>query len=165
MSWTDERVEELKSLWAEGLSCSQIARRMGDGATRSAVIGKVHRLGLPGRSTPASFARKKAPIVSTGPKLCPRKLPEERTPPRPALTLEDGSHVTLLTLASGMCKYPIGNPQDDDFHFCGHAQRSGAVYCDEHCREAYTPHIRRQSAIDKMKRAEHGSGIRRAMGG
>ena len=45
MAWTDDRVELLKKLWAEGLSASQIANRLG-GVTRNAVIGKVHRLGL-----------------------------------------------------------------------------------------------------------------------
>ena len=44
MSWTDERVELLKKLWADGLSASQIAAELG-GITRNAVIGKVHRLG------------------------------------------------------------------------------------------------------------------------
>ena len=52
MAWTDERVEMLKQLWTDGLSASQIARKMG-GVTRNAVIGKVHRLGLSGRATPA----------------------------------------------------------------------------------------------------------------
>ena len=47
MAWNDERVELLKRLWAEGLSASQIASRLG-GVTRNAVIGKVHRLGLSG---------------------------------------------------------------------------------------------------------------------
>lgn len=48
MNWTDERVEKLKKLWAEGLSASQIAAQLG-GVSRNAVIGKVHRLNLPGR--------------------------------------------------------------------------------------------------------------------
>ncbi len=49
MNWTDERVELLKKLWADGLSASQIAAELG-GVTRNAVIGKVHRLGLSGRA-------------------------------------------------------------------------------------------------------------------
>jgi len=49
MNWTDERVERLKRLWAEGLSASQIAAQLG-GVSRNAVIGKVHRLCLPGRA-------------------------------------------------------------------------------------------------------------------
>ncbi len=48
MSWTDERVETLKRMWAEGQSASQIAKEIG-GVTRNAVIGKVHRLGLSNR--------------------------------------------------------------------------------------------------------------------
>ena len=48
MSWTDERVEMLKAMWAEGKSASQIAKELG-GVTRNAVIGKVHRLGLSNR--------------------------------------------------------------------------------------------------------------------
>lgn len=48
MSWTDERVELLKAMWAEGKSASQIAKELG-GVTRNAVIGKVHRLGLSNR--------------------------------------------------------------------------------------------------------------------
>src|SRR5947199_3975543 len=51
-TWTDERVEKLKKLWADGLSASQIAGELG-GVTRNAVIGKVHRLNLSGRAKPA----------------------------------------------------------------------------------------------------------------
>jgi GcrA cell cycle regulator len=48
MSWTDERVETLKTMWSDGKSASQIAKELG-GVTRNAVIGKVHRLGLSNR--------------------------------------------------------------------------------------------------------------------
>lgn len=54
MGWTEERVELLKKLWMEGLSASQIAGILGEGVTRNAVIGKVHRLKLSGRAKPAS---------------------------------------------------------------------------------------------------------------
>ena len=57
MGWTEERVELLKKLWLEGFSASQIAAELGDGVTRNAVIGKVHRLGLSGRATPSQPAR------------------------------------------------------------------------------------------------------------
>lgn len=72
MGWTDERVELLKKLWLEGLSASQIAGVLGDGVTRNAVIGKVHRLKLSGRAKPTSSApRARSPQrsnrrVSTG---------------------------------------------------------------------------------------------------
>lgn len=45
-SWTEDRVAALSNLIAEGLSASQIARELGGGLTRNAVIGKAHRLGI-----------------------------------------------------------------------------------------------------------------------
>ncbi|WP_353471255.1 GcrA family cell cycle regulator [Salipiger sp. H15] len=62
MSWTDERVELLKKMWAEGQSASQIAKELG-GVTRNAVIGKVHRLGLSNRTAPAGGAAPAAPAA------------------------------------------------------------------------------------------------------
>lgn len=61
--WTDERVATLRKLWTEGLSASQIAKRLG-GVTRNAVIGKVTRLRLPGRARPSRPRRLKRVIVS-----------------------------------------------------------------------------------------------------
>ncbi|MGA7196563.1 GcrA family cell cycle regulator, partial [Roseiarcus sp.] len=65
MSWTDERVEQLKQHWLEGKSASQIANLLGNGLTRNAIIGKVHRLGLAGRakspSSGGSRPRQSAP--------------------------------------------------------------------------------------------------------
>src|ERR1700710_339430 len=69
MGWTDERVELLKKLWLEGLSASQIAGILGEGETRNAVIGKVHRLKLSGRAKPASATpRARTPGRSSAPR-------------------------------------------------------------------------------------------------
>ncbi|WP_375660459.1 GcrA family cell cycle regulator [Bartonella sp. CL71SXKL] len=66
MGWTCERVELLKKLWSEGLSASQIAAQLG-GVSRNAVIGKVHRLKLPGRGKTAqgSTRAQKTPVGSS----------------------------------------------------------------------------------------------------
>jgi len=48
-AWPPERVALLTQLWDQGKSAGQIAMAMNDGLTRMAVLGKVHRLGLPGR--------------------------------------------------------------------------------------------------------------------
>jgi GcrA cell cycle regulator len=61
--WTEERVELLKKLWLEGLSASQIAGVLGEGVTRNAVIGKVHRLKLTGRAKPTSSAPRARPAA------------------------------------------------------------------------------------------------------
>lgn len=64
MSWTDNRVEILKRMWAEGQSASAIAKELG-GVTRNAVIGKVHRLGLSNRTeeAPAETAPAASPAA------------------------------------------------------------------------------------------------------
>jgi GcrA cell cycle regulator len=82
MSWTDERVETLKKMWAEGQSASQIAKELG-GVTRNAVIGKVHRLGLSNRVGPGTVAEddgEAAPVVAA-PAPAPAK---PAAAPRPA---------------------------------------------------------------------------------
>ena len=71
MSWTDERVETLKRMWAEGQSASQIAKELG-GVTRNAVIGKVHRLGLSNRGG-TEGEEELAPVVA---EPAPKPAPE-----------------------------------------------------------------------------------------
>lgn len=51
MSWTDERIDTLKTMWEKGMTASQIAETLG-GVSRNAVIGKAHRLGLQSRPSP-----------------------------------------------------------------------------------------------------------------
>ena len=104
MSWTDERVETLKRMWAEGQSASQIAKELG-GVTRNAVIGKVHRLGLSNRNdeapeaaapapeakpaaaaAPAAAAPKPAPEPAPEPKPAAAAAPEARPEPEPETT-------------------------------------------------------------------------------
>ncbi len=73
MSWTDERIDQLKSMWEKGLTASQIAEELG-GVSRNAVIGKAHRLGLQSRPSPVkaneapkkpAAPRKPAPAAAT----------------------------------------------------------------------------------------------------
>ena len=66
--WTDERVETLKKLWMEGLSASQIAGELGEGVTRNAVIGKVHRLKLSARAKPTNSAARARPAARPAPR-------------------------------------------------------------------------------------------------
>ena len=49
MEWTEDIVEELKKLWAEGHTTQKIADMMH--TTKGTIIGKVHRLQLPSRIT------------------------------------------------------------------------------------------------------------------
>jgi GcrA cell cycle regulator len=85
MSWTDERIEQLKRLWGQGMTASQIADELG-GVSRNAVIGKAHRLGLEARPSPVKGGEPasggSAPAATAPP---PAPAPERTaTPPRPA---------------------------------------------------------------------------------
>lgn len=143
MGWTDERVEVLKKLWLDGLSASQIAKQLGGGVTRNAVIGKVHRLGLSGRAAPSKPAR---PVVRMTPR--PRPVSVPAAPRRPAALpvaqptviarREEPGSATVLTLGVHMCKWPIGDPSSRDFTFCGQPA-GGATYCAHHAAIAYQP--------------------------
>ncbi|MES1198867.1 MAG: GcrA family cell cycle regulator [Pseudomonadota bacterium] len=158
--WTDERVNTLKKLWAEGLSASQIAKQLG-GVTRNAVIGKVHRLGLAGRATPSRPAkrpvRQARPRVvgPTAPRIRPAStMPMAIVPQLEPMKLEDGRTATVLSLNESMCKFPIGDPNDADFAFCGRGA-AGGPYCADHARLAYQPsqaRKRRTGEPDELRR-------------
>jgi len=88
MSWTDERVEKLKTMWADGKSASQIAKELG-GVTRNAVIGKVHRLGLSNRATPGKSEEPTTDKVEAkAPKPKPVKKPEPVAEEAPRAAVE-----------------------------------------------------------------------------
>jgi GcrA cell cycle regulator len=156
MNWTDERVATLRKLWAEGLSASQIAKQLG-GVTRNAVIGKVHRLGLAGRAAkrPVRQARPRV-IGPTAPRLRPAMTtPAVVMPQLEPVRLEDGNTASVLTLNESMCKFPIGDPTEANFAFCGRASWGGHPYCQDHARLAYQPSQakkRRTSEPDELRR-------------
>jgi GcrA cell cycle regulator len=157
ISWTDDRVENLKKLWQEGLSASQIATRLG-GVTRNAVIGKVHRLGLSGRATtsrmkshrprrPAAAVQKRLPVKqryaqqgSTALRaLYQGDATEPYVAPVEELVIPEKERKYITTLTESCCRWPIGDPQHDDFHFCGKGKAAGLPYCEFHARRAFQP--------------------------
>ena len=163
MSWTDERIELLKKLWLEGLSASQIAGQIG-GVSRNAVIGKVHRLKLSSRSrATATPARQKKTVKSAGParpgnrSLAPQRLgmtvgaaalrldplsdavaqPVAR--PLVEIVAPPARKLKLTELTERTCKWPIGDPVMEEFHFCGNDTAETGPYCGYHARIAYQP--------------------------
>jgi GcrA cell cycle regulator len=158
MGWTEERVAELKKLWAEGHSASQIAKRLGS-VTRNAVIGKVHRLGLSGRATPSRPVKRPPRLARPKPQHMPRPAaaregaaagPRE---PQPLVETEafvepqrlpNGDMVTVMTVKDSMCKWPIGDPAEATFGFCGRQSDGTTPYCAEHGRVAFQPAKKRE---------------------
>src|SRR5882757_5056931 len=149
LTWTDDRVEQLKKLWEAGLSASQIAAELGN-VTRNAVIGKVHRLGLSGRAkSPSSAAprqRKARPAqhmmrVSRRNTALAHAFEVEMEPDPVAYdnVVPMSQRLTLLELNEATCHWPIGDPSSTEFFFCGGKALSGLPYCAHHSRVAYQP--------------------------
>ena len=43
----------------------------------------------------------------------------------------------LTDLDNHTCRWPIGDPKDENFHFCGRKIKLGQTYCEEHAALAY----------------------------
>lgn len=156
MAWTDEMVEDLRRMWKEGLTTGEIGKRLN--VSKNSIVGKVHRLGLSGRPSPI----KKKEDAQTEPKAkeTPAKQIKEpaKEAPKPAVKKETepqvkspapapkavveprhkaGHNISLTDLDNHTCRWPIGDPKDDNFHFCGKKVRIGQTYCEEHAAVAY----------------------------
>lgn len=167
--WRDkDRVTRLKHLWEDGHSASEIARMLGGGITRNAVIGKIHRLGLSGRLTKSAFRErtsrgvKRAYAEKPGyrehqsakaqareaekrraKRLLAPRLPSEPLPQTEELFIPPEQRKGVLDLKDHDCRWPIGDPGTPEFHFCGHPKHAAFVYCEFHARKAYAPQQQR----------------------
>ena len=146
MDWTNERVDELRRLWGQGQTASRIAELLG-GITRNAVIGKAHRLGLCGRPSPIrreDGQRTSRPLRAPAAVLLAEELTRE---PQPRPAVEPPSAQPQPVAPSGAskqarggaksCSWPMGDPKQPEFHFCGEEAEPGRPYCTAHCAMAY----------------------------
>ena len=176
MAWTEERVEKLKELWAEGLTASKIAQELGD-VSRNAVIGKVHRLGLSNRSVGGKEAggepnevsgqmtgvveetERAADVEVEAPAPDVEDVVEAPEPVNPVAALaaeveRSARRLTLLELNERTCKWPIGDPSTDDFYFCGLPCAPDKPYCPAHVAVAYQPmSSRRDRDVNRRRSA------------
>lgn len=104
--WTPEMHARLEELWATGATATEIGRDMG--CTKNAVLGQVHRVGLPRRDSPIKLE-----------------------PPKP-------HRITLHNIDPNGCRWPFGHVGEDGFHLCGEPQAFGKPYCGDHCKRSYT---------------------------
>jgi len=158
MEWTEQRIEMLRRLWGQGQTASQIAVALG-GVTRNAVIGKAHRLGLTGRPSPikrdasGTAVPKRRPVPRRAMQPQPRPMMPSMQRAMPAQP-QDGSGVVSNpppapreqtrnyppARAHGgtkSCSWPMGDPKQSGFHFCGEPSEPGRPYCANHCHQAY----------------------------
>jgi len=170
--WNDERVELATKLFKEGLSASQIAARLG-GVSRNAVIGKLNRAGVttkrarvysPSKQAKpnnhiwrAAKAAKKTAAMLKSPKAVKLDLSELRrieaemnaAPPGVGLARKG-----IVDLGAHDCRWPIGDPLQTDFHFCGLTKLDGIAYCEFHARKAFQAPMRRTGDWVDMQRKQ-----------
>jgi GcrA cell cycle regulator len=155
--WTTEREDRLRKLWAAGLSCSQIAAELG-AVSRCSIIGKVHRLGLPGRGQPKDHACNKATKRVRKPRSVPGRVGHQGTaqavklisepqtqPEESSMGTPAGKHCTIMELNSTRCRWPLWGRREDHGEYCGGKSVGGLPYCLAHCQMAYRPAGERKS--------------------
>ena len=167
--WTTDRVEKMKSMWQDGKSAAQIAMAVGH-HSRSAILGKIHRMGLSTRfkfprSTPGTAQPKKQlpprpvfkykahplpekKIMEFAPKIAPAAVTVEAE-----IALPLSARVTLEELHAGMCHWPFGDPRSPDFRYCGASSSVEQSYCAYHQKIAYQPPSDRRRENARAKRA------------
>jgi GcrA cell cycle regulator len=161
MDWTDDDIQRLRALWAEGHSTAEIGRRMG--VSKNAIVGKAHRLDLQGRPSPIRRSEPGAPTARRSrrppvprladimpmtatvtvpaapppyhpiPTLRRIPTPEQRPAPVPRMS----NPPTATTVSNRPCCWPIGEPGTSAFRYCDALALNGKPYCEEHAQLAY----------------------------
>lgn len=165
MGWTDERVEQSKVLWTEGLSASQIALVLG-GVSRNAVLSKLHRIGFAGTVPHASKPARSQKYASPPPEL-PKPEP---APPAPAIEApKQDCSVTIFEAGFLNCRWPLWSLEDhaDTRRYCGAMKEQDSPYCRAHEAKAFTKGVSRRdiSARSKAQNIERATGLKRTFGG
>ena len=170
MIWDDNNIKMLQKLWDKGLSTTEIAKKMN--VSKNSVVGKVHRLCLKARPSPIKKKEnetaeeqemtaveqvtaeetteevlveeiKVAPMEETAEKeVVSTKKAEPKK--ESAKANKKAKYIKLVELDSHTCRWPIGDPRDEDFCFCGKKVHAGQTYCDEHSQVAYVKALPRK---------------------
>jgi GcrA cell cycle regulator len=165
--WEEGRsASQIAELLGEGLSRNAVigkAHRLGLASRPSPLkTGEAKAESKAPRAEPKAAAPKPAPArpVPAAPAAAPAQA-EAPQRPAPAPVAEPvaiepasvaarsaprpkGGRVPLLDLNDRICKWPIGHPDEPDFHFCGKPVNPGFPYCSEHCLVAYQAQMPRR---------------------
>ena len=69
----------------------------------------------------------------------PTTQPEEKSSSSQDVAIPISLRLKLTELTDRVCKWPNGDPLNEDFHFCGNTPKDGVCYCAYHARIAYQP--------------------------
>ena len=166
--WTDDRIALLGKLWAEGMKAGDIANRLG-GVSRNAIIGKIHRCGFTAPTKiHLSIKRRKRKTLSPGGSRttggsratggadvyllasAPKRGKSFKTAALHDCDPPPSERISLLQLMRDTCKWPLGDPGDHGFAFCGRGKPlDGDPYCEAHAALAYVKPARKHPAPDR----------------
>lgn len=133
--WTKEMNEALRDYRAKGFSFSAISSMMG--VSRNAVAGRCHRLNLCNKGGPPPVVRKIKPPVEAA---LPPPPPEPEPIVQPVSRVR-GAVASVMAADWRSCRFPIGDPRSEDFHFCSRPTEVGRPYCADHCKLSYVRSI------------------------
>ena len=175
MAWTDERVEVLKTMWLGGSSASQIAAALGDVTRNAVIgkVHRLGLSGR-GKPTSTATPRARKPRAPSSGGSRTRRSAATRSggaavslgatalKPDEAAVAEleqvpvargrvdlvlvgESPRLSIQELKENTCRWPVGDPLQDDFHFCGRSTLEGQPYCEYHCGVAFqAPNERRR---------------------
>lgn len=152
-AWNDDRTDRLKTLWAEGRTADWISKELGSGISRSAVLGKIHRLGLstgrppkikprPAQPPAASPRKRAAPAADRAPRVSAPAIAEPDPPPA-------GGGATIVSVRRLDCRWPYGDPAEPGFCLCGRPVARGA-FCAGHAARAYRAKSQTPDSLMKL---------------
>lgn len=136
-AWTEDRIRRLTTLWREGRTAAFISLDLGAGISRSAVLGKIYRMGLSeGRPAPVGLSSTTPRARRSGRPAIPAAGPS-KPPPTPEAEPRRGTR-TILSIRRNDCRWPFGDPAAPGFSLCGCPATRGS-FCSPHAARAYRP--------------------------
>ena len=158
--WPDEKTADLIKMRADDMSAAQIANELG--YSRSAVLGKINRLGLSSPRPPAKPKPPRAPRRQFSVSYTGQSTPLPPTAPEAFIASADFDAAipvqqrrTLMQLTDKTCRYPVGEPGSAEFFFCGGDTQDNPPYCSFHSNICFSgfPAHRKAPRPDFRKRA------------
>jgi GcrA cell cycle regulator len=145
--WTGENITILEMMVDIDASAATIAKKIGNGCTRNAVLGKIHRMGLSGKRKVTQYGGKprgpgkkrkhnttRLQAIFNG-----HDVPFVEVPTINDLEIPTEQRKTLIELENCHCRFPVGEPGRQDFFFCGDPTADligGRPYCASHSKRA-----------------------------
>jgi len=149
-AWTKENVEFLKKNWGSA-TARELAEKMGPGFTRNSIIGKASRLGLSAKIKTRTATSNESFENAVNDKNIKSK--KGRRSKFKSLIIEKDfepeNPKTLEELEDGICRYPVGHPNEKDFYFCGRTSVKDFSYCRLHLLYSYVPKGKKEDVTDK----------------